>query len=107
MAAPAQLEDNILRNAVRLRLQRKPAAYALHSESETLVYTKGEARGAINTKLREREVKCLTDEGVPPAVATQFVADKAADLQARLHANEASPDVNASDDVESLPEMSG
>ena len=108
MAASAQLEEDILQQAVRLRLQHKSNAYALHSESATLVYTKGDAHSKVNSKVRDCEIACLVRDGVPHGAAAQFIADKITDLQAQLHADE-SPADNGHDDAwddESLPDMS-
>ena len=50
----------------------------------TLVYTRGVTRGAINTIQRRLEIQCLTNQGVTIAAATQFINDKVINLQTRL-----------------------
>ena len=99
MVAQAQLEDDILQAAIERRLQAKSSAY------DTLVYENGDARGGVNIKLRDREIMCLTRDGVPLPAAERFVLGKIASHRERLSAN-MSPVSEPNDDSDSLPDMS-
>jgi len=99
MVAQAQLEDDILQAAIERRLQAKSSAY------DTLVYENGNARGGVNIKLRDREIMCLTRDGVPLPAAERFVLGKIASHRKRLSAN-MSPVSAPNDDSDSLPDMS-
>ena len=99
MVAQAQLEDDILQAAIERRLQAKSSAY------DTLVYENGNARGGVNIKLRDREIMCLTRDGVPLPAAERFVLGKIASHRERLSAN-MSPVSEPNDDSDSLPDMS-
>ena len=99
MAAQVQLEGDILQAAVERRLRAKSSAY------DTLVYENGNARGGVNAKLRDREINCLTRDGVPIPAARQFVLGKIASHRERLSAN-ISLASESNDDSDSLPDMS-
>jgi hypothetical protein len=101
---PAQLEDDILQQAVHQRLQEKPNAYVLFSsKTNTLVYTRGGTRGVINTKQRDEEVESLIKKGASVPTATQFINDKMMSLQTRLQKGESPPE--SDDDSDSMPHM--
>jgi hypothetical protein len=105
-AVPAQLEEDVLQHAVKLRLREKPNAYDLHSVRNPLVYVKaGQSCGMPNPEQRRIEIHALTRNNVLLAAATQFIDTKIAGLQARLEQGESPPVSGEDSDSESPPHM--